>query len=71
VPCGAQPVREDGLKEAYRRALASGVPSSSLLDDQEEWLSVREDAARYSRNAVATVYDQRIRELNAMADPPH
>jgi uncharacterized protein len=39
-----------------------------LRDEQDDWLAIRESAARYSRSAVADVYRQRIRELNAMAD---
>jgi uncharacterized protein YecT (DUF1311 family) len=56
------------LNRAYRRALAAGVPQGFLRSEQRDWLGVREDAARRSPRAVASVYAQRIDELNAMAD---
>jgi uncharacterized protein YecT (DUF1311 family) len=56
------------LARAYRRALDSGVPPAELRADQRDWLSVREDAARHSPRAVASIYDQRIEELNRIAD---
>lgn len=56
------------MKRAYSAALAAGVPPEALRRDQEDWLDVREDAARISRQAVADIYRQRTRELFAMAD---
>jgi uncharacterized protein YecT (DUF1311 family) len=56
------------LERSYERAVAFGVPRRMLRDEQDDWLAIRENAARYSRSAVADVYRQRIRELNAMAD---
>jgi uncharacterized protein YecT (DUF1311 family) len=56
------------LNQAYRRALRSGVAPEQLRADQRDWLAIREDAARRSPHAVASVYDQRIDELNQIAD---
>jgi len=56
------------LNQAYRRALRSGAPTEQLRDEQRDWLAIREDAARRSPRAVAEVYEQRIDELNQIAD---
>jgi len=56
------------LARAYRQALRAGAPADSLEAEQDDWRAIREDAASVSRRAVAQVYDQRIRELEAMAD---
>lgn len=56
------------LARAYRRALESGVDPVDLRGEQRDWLAIREDAARRSPRALASVYDQRIDELNRMAD---
>jgi uncharacterized protein YecT (DUF1311 family) len=56
------------LNRAYRRALRSGVAPEQLRQDQRDWLAIREDAARRSPRAVASVYEQRIDELNQIAD---
>ena len=56
------------MSRAYRRALQSGAAPGALRADQRDWLAIREDAARHSRRAVESVYQQRIDELNAMAD---
>jgi uncharacterized protein YecT (DUF1311 family) len=56
------------LARAYRRALASGVDPVDLRQEQQDWTAIREDAARRSSQAVAQIYDQRIAELNRMAD---
>jgi hypothetical protein len=57
------------LNRAYRRALRSGaVAPEDLRADQRDWLSLREDAARRSPRALADVYDQRIDELNRIAE---
>jgi uncharacterized protein len=60
------------LASAYRRAMSSGVVPADLRQEQRDWMAIREDAAHRSRHALASVYDQRIAELNAMADdaPP-
>ncbi|MFN3512877.1 MAG: hypothetical protein ACK41C_07530 [Phenylobacterium sp.] len=55
------------MARAFRRATDAGVPYAELRGEQDDWLAVREDAARRSRGAVASIYDQRIEELEAMA----
>ncbi len=55
------------MKQAYAAALASGVRRDALAADQEDWLEVREEAASYSRRAVADLYRQRIDELEDIA----
>jgi uncharacterized protein YecT (DUF1311 family) len=57
------------LARAYDRAIAAGVPADELQAEQDDWLSIREDAARYSARAVADVYNQRISELERLAGP--
>jgi uncharacterized protein len=56
------------LNQAYRRALRSGAPVDQLRDEQRDWLAIREDAARHSPRALANVYEQRIDDLNEIAD---
>jgi uncharacterized protein YecT (DUF1311 family) len=56
------------LNQAYRRALRSGASPEQLRQDQRDWLAIREDAARRSPRAVASIYEQRIDELNQIAD---
>lgn len=56
------------MARAYRRAMRSGVDLADLSQEQRDWMAIREDAARHSRRAVAEVYDQRIAELNQIAD---
>lgn len=56
------------LNRAYERAIASGIPARELRAEQDDWLEIREDAARRSPRAVASVYEQRIRELNRLAE---
>lgn len=58
------------LARSYRRALASGAPPGAIRADQRDWLAIREDAARHSRRALAEVYQQRIDELNQIAQDP-
>lgn len=55
------------MKQAYAAAIAAGAPADELAVDQDDWLEVREEAASYSRRAVADLYRQRIDELDAMA----
>ena len=57
------------LQQAYERALqADAMPQRELRDEQQDWLAIREDAARRSPAAVRSVYEQRIDELNALAE---
>jgi len=56
------------MKRAYAAALDAGLPEDALREDQDDWLNIREDAARYSRAAVVNVYRQRIAELERAAD---
>jgi uncharacterized protein YecT (DUF1311 family) len=56
------------MDQSYEMALAAGVPRETLRAEQDDWRAIRESAARYSRDAVADVYAQRIDELRAMAD---
>lgn len=51
------------MKRAYASARDAGVPAGALRDDQRDWLDIREEAARHSRNAVEDIYRQRIDEL--------
>lgn len=55
------------LNRAYNRAIRAGVPPRELRAEQDDWLAIREDAARRSPDAVADVYEQRIRELNSLS----
>jgi uncharacterized protein YecT (DUF1311 family) len=59
------------LKSAYDRALAAGVPGQVLEAEHEDWLEMREDAARHSRREVAALYLRRTSHINLLADPPH
>jgi hypothetical protein len=56
------------MNRAYERALRSGVPPRELRAEQDDWMEIREDAAERSPRALASVYEQRIGELNALAD---
>ncbi|MDB5424324.1 MAG: hypothetical protein JWQ29_1740 [Phenylobacterium sp.] len=57
------------LQRAYERAMQSGaMPPGELRAEQQDWLSIREEAARRSPDAVRSIYEQRIDELNALAD---
>ncbi len=57
------------LNRAYRRAMQSGAVSpQDLRADQRDWLDVREQAAARSPRALADVYEERIDELNRIAD---
>lgn len=56
------------LARAYQRAIRSGAPVDLLRAEQSDWIDIREDAAQTSPRALASVYDQRIEELNEMAD---
>lgn len=56
------------MAQAFRRATQSGVPYDELRGEQDDWLSIREAAARRSPEAVASIYDQRTQELEAMSE---
>jgi uncharacterized protein len=57
------------LQQAYDRAMRSGaMPARDLRDEQQDWLAIREDAARRSPFAVRRLYEQRIDELNALVE---
>ncbi|CAN7501974.1 lysozyme inhibitor LprI family protein [Phenylobacterium sp. LjRoot225] len=56
------------MARTYRRALRAGAEPDVLRQEQRDWAAIREDAARHSPRALAQVYDQRIRELNQIAD---
>ena len=58
------------LGEAYRAALAAGVPDWRLGRQQRRWLQAREAAAHEAPYAVAGVYEARIEELRAMVGGP-
>lgn len=56
------------LNRAFEEAVASGIPYRELRRDQDDWLRIREDAARRAGpGGVASVYRQRIAELREMA----
>lgn len=55
------------MAQAYERAIAAGVPRRYLRAEQDDWLAIREQAARRSPRAVADIYEQRTAELNDMA----
>ena len=57
------------LQQAYSRAMQSGaMPRRDLRDEQLDWLALRENAARRSPFEVRSLYEQRIDELNALAE---
>ena len=56
------------MSRAYAAALAASESSDQLASEQSDWLEIREDAARYSNRAVLNIYEQRTRELEAMAE---
>lgn len=55
------------LDRAFERAVASGIPYRELRAEQDDWLAIREDAARRSPDAVESIYRQRIGELEDLA----
>lgn len=56
------------MARAYRRALEAGVDARFLRQEQRDWMAIREDAAARSPDALASVYAQRIGELDQMAE---
>lgn len=59
------------LANAFEQAIAAGVSRRALRGEQDDWLQIREDAARESPRAVRQVYEQRIAELLAIARDPN
>jgi uncharacterized protein YecT (DUF1311 family) len=72
LACGDPGLRaaDRRMSQAYAAALAAGVPERQLRRDQVDWLNMREDAARYSKQALENMYHQRIQELEALGDAP-
>ena len=68
--CGdpALAAADRAMGQAYRRAMRSGADPDDLRQEQRDWVAIREDAALRSREALAQVYDQRIVELDHIAD---
>ena len=58
------------MARAFQRAVRSGAPYDQLRAEQNDWMAMREDAALRSPRALAALYDQRIAELNAIAEGP-
>jgi hypothetical protein len=56
-----------GMTRAFDAAVKAGVPLKSLRQDQDDWLRVREDAARHEPQRVAGMYRERIAELKDIA----
>ena len=57
------------MQQAYARAMRSGaMPRRDLRYEQLDWLALRENAARRSPFEVRSLYEQRIDELNALAE---
>jgi len=56
------------MVRAFRRAVRAGAPYGQLRAEQNDWMAMREDAALRSPRALARLYDQRIDDLNALAD---
>jgi hypothetical protein len=56
------------MARAFGDALAAGAPPDDLRARQAEWRAAREEAAGHSPDAVAQVYEARIRELIDVAD---
>ena len=81
-PCATPPTPADGLlcrdlalnlldhemREAYGRAIIAGADPITLRDSQADWRRTRDPIA--DPRALADVYDRRIRELEAEAEPP-
>jgi len=55
------------MREAYGRAIIAGADPITLRESQAEWRRARDPIA--DPRALAEVYDQRIRELEAEAEP--
>jgi uncharacterized protein YecT (DUF1311 family) len=56
------------MARAYERAMRAGADPDDLRQEQRDWTAIREDAAMHSPRALAQVYDQRIEELNQIAE---
>lgn len=68
--CGdaALAAADRAMGQAYRRAMRAGADPDELRQEQRDWVAIREDAALHSRSALGQVYEQRIQELNQIAD---
>jgi uncharacterized protein YecT (DUF1311 family) len=68
--CGdaALAAADRAMGQAYRRAMRAGVDPDDLRQEQRDWVAIREDAALRSRAALSQVYEQRIQELDHIAD---
>jgi uncharacterized protein YecT (DUF1311 family) len=58
------------LNRAYEQAIAAGIPRRELREEQDDWLGIREQAARVSPRAVLDIYNQRADELEDLAEGP-
>ena len=58
------------MEGAFQRALHSGAPVKALRAGQQAWLVLRDEAARRSPTDLAEAYEQRVSDLNALADDP-
>jgi uncharacterized protein YecT (DUF1311 family) len=56
------------MQRAWRRALASGADPERLRRDQRDWLADRDEAAGDGPEAIQALYDERIRDLNDIAE---
>jgi uncharacterized protein YecT (DUF1311 family) len=56
------------MRAAYVDALRAGAPPDLLGRDQDAWLAAREEAAQWSRSALAEAYRRRIAELRDIAE---
>jgi uncharacterized protein len=56
------------MRAAYVAALRAGAPPDLLGRDQDAWLAAREEAAQWSRRALAEAYRRRIAELRDIAE---
>jgi len=57
------------MNNAYAAAVAAGAPEGVLRAEQDDWLGIRDQAARHSRGAVENIYRQRIEELESLSAP--
>lgn len=70
IVCASPALRRDDrrMERAIQRALDAGVSPRDLFAEQNDWLAVRDDAAGRSVRAIESAYEQRIRELNRLAN---
>lgn len=60
--------QDRAMARAYRRALSASASPDDMRSEQRDFMAMREDAARRSPRALAGLYDQRIHDLNDVAD---